>query len=430
MSDSVSGTGELSETAARVLAEIDEEQVAADLTALVGIPSVDGTDGEHDVQAWCAERLLSLDLDVDHWSIDVTAARLDPEFPGMETERTEAWGCVGTWAGRDTDQWPALILNGHVDVVPPGDLDLWPNHDPYTLRRVGDQWWGRGTNDMKGGVAAILAAVTALSRADVRLSRSLAVHSVIGEEDGGIGTYGTLQRGHTADMCLIAEPTNHQIVAANAGSLTFRLLIQGAATHGSTRTSGVSAIEKFELIHQALRDLERRRNKEKHPLFAHLDLGWPISVGMVSAGDWASTVPDRCIAEGRYGVMPGESIVDAKAAFFAAVMAACADDPWLSRHPVELTWPGGLFAPGQLTEGHHLLDDMQDAAVAAGAPRPNAIGGPYGSDLRQYASAGVATLQYGPGDIQYAHSVDEHVEVADVLTCARAYALLALKQCQ
>ncbi|MGH3425711.1 MAG: ArgE/DapE family deacylase [Nocardioidaceae bacterium] len=415
--------------AARVLDAIDEEQIAADLTALVAIPSVDGTDGEHDVQAWCAERLLSLDLGVDHWSIDVAAARQDPDFPGMEIERDEAWGCVGTWPGREADQWPALVLNGHVDVVPPGDLELWPNHDPFTLRHVDGQWWGRGANDMKGGVAAILGAVTALCRAGVTLERSLAVHSVIGEEDGGLGTYATLQRGHTGDMCLIAEPTGQDIVAANAGSLTFRLLIQGAATHGSTRTSGVSAIEKFELIHEALRELERTRNKERNPMFDHLDLGWPISVGRVTAGDWASTVPDRCVAEGRYGVMPGESVVDAKGAFFAAVIAACMDDPWLREHPVELTWPGGLFAPGQLTEGHHLLGDMQEAAVAAGGTAPRAIGGPYGSDLRQYAAAGVATLQYGPGDIQHAHSVDEHVEVADVMRCARAYALLALKQC-
>lgn len=420
----------IDDVTSRVLDAIDEDQIATDLTELVAIPSVDGTDGEHDAQAWCAERLLGLDLDVDHWAIDVTQARQDPEFPGMETERDEAWGCVATWPGEQAGEQPALVLNGHVDVVPPGDLELWPNHDPYTLRTVNGQWWGRGANDMKGGVTAILAAVTALDRADVKLTRGLAVHSVIGEEDGGLGTYATLKRGHTGDMCVIAEPTTHDIVAANAGSLTFRLVIQGAATHGSTRTSGVSAIEKFEQIHDALGDLERQRNKDVHPLFSHLDLGWPISVGMVTAGDWASTVPDRCIAEGRYGVMPGESIVDAKSAFFAAVMSACAADPWLREHPVELTWPGGLFAPGQLVEGHHLLGDMQDAVVAAGTPRPRVVGGPYGSDLRQYASAGVATLQYGPGDIAYAHSVDEHVDAADVVACAQAYALLALQQCR
>lgn len=413
----------------RVLDRIDEEQIAADLTALVSIPSVDGTDAEHEVQAWCAQRLTELGMDVDHWSIDLAEMRQDPEFPGMEVEREEAWGCVGTWDGTEQDEWPALILNGHVDVVPPGDLELWPNHDPFTMRLVDDIWWGRGTNDMKGGVAAILGAVAALRRSGVRLRRSLAVHTVIGEEDGGLGTYATLMRGHTGDACLIAEPTNHDIVAANAGSLTFRITIQGQSTHGSKRTAGVSAVEKFEVIHAALHDLERQRNKELDPMFAHLDLGWPISVGIINAGDWASTVPDRCTIEGRYGVMPGESVVDAKAAFFSAVMAACMDDPWLREHPVELTWPGGLFAPGQLIEGHPLLERTQAAAVDIGARPPTALGGPYGSDLRQYAAVGVATLQYGPGDAQYAHSIDEHVAVEDVMRCARTYALMAMREC-
>lgn len=421
--------------AARVVDSIDQAQIAADLATLVSYPSVDGTDAEHEIQAWMADRLggLGLGLDVDHWGIDLAAARQDPDFPGMEAEREEAWGCVGTWhspdSGGDDDPHPALILNGHVDVVPPGDLELWPNHDPFTMRLVDGQWWGRGTNDMKGGVAAILGAVSALRSCGVELKRSLSVHSVIGEEDGGLGAYATLQRGHAGDMCVIAEPTRHDIVAANAGSLTFRIVIQGAATHGSTRTAGVSAIEKFEVVQGALRELERQRNKEKHPLFAHLDLGWPISIGIIAAGDWASTVPDRCVVEGRYGVMPGESFVEAKAAFFSAIMAACMEDPWLREHPVDLTWPGGLFAPGQLVEGHHLLPDTQAAAVAAGAPMPEPIGGPYGSDLWQYAYTGVATLQYGPGDVRHAHSIDEHVAVADVMACARTYALLALKQC-
>ena len=419
----------VNEVEAKVLDQIDEDQIAADLAALVSIPSVDGTDAEHEVQAWSAQRLGELGLDVDHWRIDVAELRQDPEFPGMEVERDEAWGCVGTLAGGEADEWPALILNGHVDVVPPGDLELWPNHDPFTMRRVGDEWWGRGTNDMKGGVAAILGAVDALQRSGVRLQRSLAVHTVIGEEDGGLGTYATLMRGHTGDTCVIAEPTNHDIVSANAGSLTFRLTIQGQSTHGSRRTTGVSAIEKFEVVHAALHELERQRNAEVDDRFSHLDLGWPISVGIINAGDWASTVPDRCTIEGRYGVMPGESVVDAKAAFFSAIMSACMSDPWLRDHPVELTWPGGLFAPGQLISGHPLLEQMQDAAVDAGAVRPRSIGGPYGSDLRQYAAVGVATLQYGPGDVRDAHSIDERVAVADVMACARAYALMALRGC-
>ncbi|MDQ3627370.1 MAG: ArgE/DapE family deacylase [Actinomycetota bacterium] len=413
----------------RVIDAIDEDQIGADLVELVGFPSVDGTAAEAEVQGWCAERLRALGMTVDHWDADVRELAEDPAYPGMEVERNEVWGCVGRTGRADRQEVPALVLNGHVDVVPVGDLDLWPDHAPFTARLAGGAWWGRGTCDMKGGVAAILGAVDALTRAGVRLVRPLAVHTVIGEEDGGIGTLATLRRGHTGAACVIAEPTDGAIVPANAGSLTFSLTVTGLATHGSTRTRGVSALEKFELVHRALRRLEAERNADLPDLFSHLDLGWPLSVGQVSAGGWASTVPDRLVAQGRYGVMPGESVQGAKAAFNLAVAQACLADPWLREHPAWVEWPGGLYASASLPEGHPLLDQVTEAIDDVGGPRPGVVGGPYGSDLRHYAMAGVPTLQYGPGDIRFAHAVDEHVPVADVLGCARAYAVLAVRLC-
>jgi acetylornithine deacetylase len=414
----------------RVLDAMDDREVVADLAALVAIPSVDGTDGEHEVQSWCAERMARLGLEVDHWRIDLAALRRDPDFPGMEVDRTEAWGCVATLPGADGGDRPALVLNGHVDVVPPGDLDRWPGRDPFAPRVVDGALWGRGACDMKGGVAAMFGAVAALRRAGVRLRRPLAVHTVIGEEDGGIGTFATLRRRHPGDACVIAEPTAGAVIPANGGSLTFRLEVPGAAAHGSTRTRGVSAVEKFERVHAALRVLEAARNAAVDPLFAHLDIAFPLSVGIVRAGDWASTVPDRLVAEGRYGVRLGEPVADATAVFEEAVAAACADDPWLADHPLTVTWPGGVFASGRLPEGHPLLGEVQRAAVDAGAAaKPKAHGMPSGSDLRQFAAAGVPTLQYGPGDVRFAHAVNEHVPLGDVAHCARAYALLAVRLC-
>jgi acetylornithine deacetylase len=253
---------------------------------------------------------------------------------------------------------------------------------------------------------------------------------VVGEEDGGVGAFGTLRRGHRGEACVIAEPTGGSIIPANAGSLTFRLEVTGLAAHGSTRTHGVSAIEKFEHVHAALRALEADRNLDPHPLLAHLDLANPLSVGMLQAGDWASTVPDRLVAEGRYGVRLGEPVSTARKVFEQAVADACANDDWLRDHPVKVSWPGGVFASGALPDGDPLLDDTLQAAAEAGAVAvPAVAGGPYGSDLRQYTAAGIPTLQYGPGDVRYAHAIGEHVPVAEVLHCARAYALLAVRRC-
>jgi acetylornithine deacetylase len=419
--------GMTSEVERAVLGAVDDGWIVERLRELVRIPSVDGTAAESEVQGWCARQLGELGLSVDHWQLDLPEITADAEFPGMEVGRTEAWGCVGTLGG---DGMPGLILNGHVDVVPPGDLALWPDGDPFSARVSDGIMWGRGTCDMKGGVAGILGAAAAIVAAGVKLNKPLAVHTVVGEEDGGVGTFATLRRGHRGEACLIAEPTAGFVIPANAGSLTFRLEIAGLATHGSTRTRGISAIAKFEPIHQALQALEIERNRDPHPLLKHLDLANPLSIGTIRAGDWASTVPDLLTAEGRYGVRLGEPVADARQAFEQAIAVACAKDDWLRDHPVKVTWPGGVFASGLLPEGDPLLDHTLRAATDAAAPVvPGVRGGPYGSDLRQYAAAGIPTLQYGPGDVRYAHATDEHVALAEVLHCARSYALLAVRRC-
>ncbi len=317
---------------------------------------------------------------------------------------------------------PELVLNGHVDVVPPGDADWWTAHDPWFLHEADGRWYGRGTCDMKGGVVAILAAVRAVGD---RLTKPFAVHLVVGEEDGGLGTFATLRRGHTGRACLIAEPTAGTVVSANAGSLTFRLEVRGKGTHGSRAGHGVSAVELFEQVHAALRRLDAERNVDPPAPFT--DRPWPLSVGVVQAGDWASTVPDLLVAEGRFGVRPGESFADAMAVFEATVAAV--DHPWLREHPPVVTWPGGRVAAGALPEGHPFGATVRDAVVAAGGKEPLSVGAPYGSDLRQYAAAGIPTVQYGPGNIEDAHAVDESVPIDEVVLSARAYAHLLLRNC-
>ena len=402
--------------------DIDVDLIRRDLAQIVNIPSVGGSDAEVAVQRWSAATLTGLGMEVDQWNLDLDELRASADYPGEEVDRAEALGCVGV-SGNGT---PALILNGHVDVVPPGDPETWANADPWLVREVDEEWYGRGVCDMKGGVVAIIAAARAVS--GIELSRPFAVHTVIGEEDGGLGTYATLLRGHVGDACVIAEPTDGQVVAANAGSLTFRIEVVGRATHGSMRATGHSAITAFERLHRALAELEAVRNAA--PPYPFGELPWPISVGILHAGDWASTVPDLLVAEGRYGVMPGETFADAKAAFENALAAAAAADPWLADNPPTVTWPGGHFAAGRLPEGDPFGAQVVDAVVAAGEPRPRLTGAPYGSDLRQYAAVGIPTVQYGPGMIKNAHAVDEHVAIAEVVTCARAYAELILARCR
>jgi acetylornithine deacetylase len=426
--------GRLTDLELRVLEAIDEGQILHDLRELVALPSVGGTPAEAAAQSWCAERMRGLGLAVDEWDIDVATERRADGFPGMEVERDRARGCVGVLGGAAAPSgagsgMPALAFCGHTDVVPPGDLAQWPPSGPYELRLADGTAYGRGACDMKGGLAAVLGAVSAVAAAGLPLARPLAVHAVSAEEDGGLGAFATIRRGHRAAACVIAEPTDGAVVPANGGSLTFRIEVEGRATHGSTRTRGVSAVDLLRPVQDALAALEAERNAIVPQLFSHLDLAWPLSIGVVRAGDWASTVPDRLVAEGRYGVQLGESLDDARSAFEQALSRACEEHPWLREHPVAVAWPGGAFASGALPEGDPLLAHVSACVIDQGSPAPEALGGPYGSDLRHYAAAGIPTVQYGPGDVRHAHASDEQVEVADLLRCARVYALLALRRC-
>ncbi|MEV6053120.1 ArgE/DapE family deacylase [Streptomyces sp. NPDC052107] len=416
----------LAEVEAAAVACVDEAAVGRMLLELISVPSVTGSPAESEIQHLLAGRLERLGLDVDLWSMDLPALRAAPGFPGTEAARDEAWGLVGYTA--DGGDGPTLILQGHVDVVPPGDPAAW-HGDPFVPRVVGgDVVHGRGACDMKAGLVVHLAALAAIRAAGVRLRGRVAVHFVVGEEDGGLGAFGTLRRGHTGEACVITEPTAGTLVTANAGALTFRLTVPGKAAHASSRDAGVSAIDAYLSLHRALADLEAARNQDPSPLMAEYPIPYALSVGTLRAGDWASSVPDLLVAEGRLGVRIGEEPDAARREFEQWVAKVCAGDPWLRENPAQVAWTGGQFASGRLADGHPLRRTVADAcADANGGSRPRERGAPYGSDLRLYTAAGIPTLQYGPGDVRVAHSPRECVSVRDVVGVARSVVVTALR---
>jgi acetylornithine deacetylase len=416
---------DLSAAEARVLDAIDENWLVDRLCRLVAVPSIGGTPAESEVQHLLAGWLDELGCAVDTWPIDLAEAASAADAPGQEVERTEAWGVVGTLGGDGT---PALVFSGHTDVVPPGDLGLWPAA-PFVPRIADGAVHGRGACDMKAGVVASLAALAAVRTAGVRLVRPVALHGVVGEEDGGLGAWATLRRGHRGDVCVIPEPTAQAVVTANAGALTFRLDVPGHAAHAAHRDQGVSAVEMFTVVLAGLQEFEAERQRDADPRFAGERFPYGLSIGRIQAGDWASSVPDRLVAEGRYGVRLGEPVEVAQEAFEKRLAEICAGHPWLAEHPVGVTWLGGAFASGQLPAGHALLPTVRQAVSDAGGGTPPERAIAAGSDLRLYAAAGVPTLHYGPGDLHLAHGPREQVPVAEVGTAARAFALLTLRTC-
>ncbi len=439
-------------TERRALDALDLGAMTGLLCELVAIPSLDGdeSDAQRAVAAW----LRAAGLSVDEWEADLAALAAHPEWC-HEVERDEAIGVVG-WTGgagggRD------LMLNGHIDVVPPGDLAAW-TAPPFAPQVRDGRVYGRGAVDMKGGLCCALAAARAIHDAGVRLRGRLSVASVVGEEDGGTGTLATLLRGHTAHGAVITEPTRLRLVTAQAGSLMFRLTVSGLSAHACVREEGVSAVEKSVPLLAALRRLEAERcdadvgpygsaadaspvaavspdracvaGDPHSPLFAKYRLPWPIEVGTVRAGDWASSVPDTLVAEGRYGVAVGEDPAEARRALEDAVARASAADPWLAAHPPRVEWWGGRFDPAATSADDPVAAAVSEAAASVFGEAPCVEGVTYGADMRLLVNVGrIPTVMFGPGDVRVAHMPDEHVPLADLEAAARTLVVAALRFC-
>ncbi len=408
----------------RVLDAIDLEALLSFLCRLLAIPSCDGQ--ENAAQELVAEQMSHCGLQVDRWEVDLASLRRHAAHC-QEIDRSAALGVVG----RIGQSGPAdLIFNGHVDVVPAGDPARWsypPFQGTLTDRRV----YGRGSADMKGGLSCALFAAKAIRDAGVELASPLQVQSVFGEEDGGGGSLATLLRGHRASAAVIMEPTSLQVVTAQAGALNFRLRVPGKAAHGSMRTEGVSAFERFLPVHRAIQELESQRNATvEHPLLADQALPYPISIGRLSAGNWASSVPEELVCEGRYGVAIGESLADARQEFEGAIERAAQADSWLCRHPPIVEWWGGQFEPAETGREHRLVQSLSRVVQDLTTREPHPRGVTYGADMRLLVNEGrIPTVLFGPGDVRVAHQTDEFVPIDDLYLAVRALALLALRYC-
>lgn len=405
---------------------VDGEALAAELADLVRIRSVTGD--EDAVLANLADRLDAAGLAVEVFHPDPADIRADPAWPGEEVARetlTVVLGRAGRTGGR------RLVLSGHADVVPAGDPDTWSG-DPWAGDVRDGQLYGRGACDMKGGVAAILGAVRALGATGAleRLAGELLVAFVPGEEDGGQGTLAAIRAGATGDLAVIPEPSLLDVVIAHAGAITFRLTVPGRAAHASKRREGVSALGNLHTLIRALeRDEARRNESETDPLMTALGLPYPTIIGTVAGGEWASTVMDRIVAEGRYGVRLGQTPEEAEDELRACIEAACAADDFLRDHPATVEITGARFGASQVPADHELPVGLAKAMRAVTGRSPALLGVPYGADMRLFIGVGeTPCVMFGPGDVRLAHGADERVPLDEVEACARVLAAWVVEQ--
>jgi succinyl-diaminopimelate desuccinylase len=307
-----------------------------------------------------------------------------------------------------------LLLNGHVDVVPPGaNWTVDPFAGIYRAGRV----YGRGACDMKAGVVAMLLAQLALRRAGAPFAGRVVFTAVADEETGGErGTRFLLARGLTADYAVIGEPSNLQVELGNRGIAWFQIAVKGKAGHPGRPATGVNAVAYAGRLVSAISDMQF---SARNDLF---EVPTPsITVTMIQGGVKANVIPDLCLITCDRRLLPGETIRGALAELESVV--------------AEMPQPG-------ITATVSTLHGMEAYVVARDEPVVRALasahtrvvgapprygakgGGTDGSFL--YNDGGIPTVLYGPGNVELAHTADEYVDLASVVAAAKVYTLLAL----
>jgi acetylornithine deacetylase len=424
------------------LAELDgmRDEIVEHLVSAVRLPSVNpaypapGAAEALGIEAEVAALMGSIyedaGLEIDRFALE----------PGREN-------CVGRQRGSGGGR--SLAFNGHIDVVPVGDLDEW-TVDPFGGLVRDGYVWGRGATDMKAGVIAQAAAAIALHRAGVRLRGDLILAAVVGEETGQheLGTSATIERGYRADAAVIAEPSGPPwplaVVPVTPGLLWFSIEVRGRATHASLRGEvtrpngageavGVSALDHGLRLVDGLRSLDEEWGQTKrHELFkdGHFTIHPGVVTGRPKGTDVPFFIPDEFVAEYNVTHHPDEDPDDVKAEIQRQIDAASQLDPWLRKHPPKVTWKL-TFPASRLDWDHPLCQEVMAAhEMAAPADLPARLHGFAGvADVTWYRQAGIPALIYGPGDLRWAHAPDERVAIEEVLAAARTFAVLAISWC-
>lgn len=400
------------------------------LAELVRIPSLRFQ--EAPAQDLMAEALRARGWEVDAWTPTLAELESCPGFGPVEGDFSRARTVVGVRRPAET-RGRSLILQGHVDVVPPGPLEMWetPPFEP-TVR---DGWMrGRGAGDMKAGHVAALFALDAIERAGFEPAARVCLQSVIEEESTGLGALSTLQRGYRADVALIPEPTAGALYRAQVGVLWFKLRVRGRPTHVAVAGEGSNAIVAAYALLGALGELEAAWNRRaaEHPAYAGVEHPLNFNVGRIAGGDWASSVPAWCDADCRMGVLPGQDLAEARREIEACVASAARRHPFLGNNPPEIVWNGFL------AEGY-VLDESARPALETLAAAARDVRGAHARIEERAATAltdtrfyglyyGVPAFCYGPR-AENIHGFDEGVELASLRETTETLALFVARWC-
>jgi succinyl-diaminopimelate desuccinylase len=321
------------------------------------------------------------------------------EKPYEERPQVAAW--VGSGA-------PTVVYNGHADVVPAGDVDRW-THDPYGGHIEDGTLFGRGAADMKTGIAVGMLATRAI-RDEIesgRLSGSVVLHVAIGEETADPGTKTLLEEGFDGDYGIVLEPTDFRVATRSKGLACYEITVRGEQSHASRPDQGVNAIEAVGPLIAAVDDYDTRLRENEDPLvgrsyatLTRMEAGTDSNMAVLP--EEATLLLDR-------RVLPEESLEDVDGEIASLLETLAAD------HDVDATWRRVQeYAAASVPTDVHLASVLRSQVGSVTGTVPESWGIEAATDVRNFVNdAGMEAVTWGPGHLEQAHTVDEHIDLRD-----------------
>jgi len=375
---------------------IDPGRIIELLSDMVEIPSFNSPENEIKMAKYIGDTM--------------TKAGCDVEFQEVDSERYNVFARLkGKGGGK------SLILNTHMDVVPPGDG--WSS-DPFKLSRKDDNLYGRGVMDAKGPLAAMMAAIEAIADSNLEIRGDIVLIVVVDEEVASLGAR-NLPRDLQGDFAIIGEATNGNLAIAHRGSLRPVLVSEGISAHSSTPNLGRNAIN---IMCKALIRLEEYSNQYLQK--EHYLAGSPtLSATIIQGGNKESMVPDRCEAIIDRRLIPGEKKDEVLKEIENVITNSFDEANYVAIDRVIPTTGG----PSEIMPDSPIVKITRSIIQKVYNKKPELVGLTANCDMSHFIKRGIPSVIYGPGDFKFAHKADEHVSITELMNSTLVYALSALK---
>jgi acetylornithine deacetylase len=412
----------------KILEKVDasREQAIEFLQKMVAIPSVTGDEAA--IQKFVSDYLAGIGLDVDIWETDWEELKKHPGYRPVSRGYEGRPNIVATLKGSGGGR--SLLLNGHTDVIPVGNGEGWSD-DPWSACIKDGRIYGRGSCDMKSGVASHILAVQYLKELGLTPKGDVMINVVIDEEVSGHGTLDTVIRGYKADAGISGETSDLHVQPACIGRIWFEIEVQGKPAGIQQRYLGVSGIALGHKIVQAVQELEDERVANvTHPLYPSAIDSLPCIIGSFQAGNYPSAFPATALLKGSIGTVPGEDHEGVKQSLVRKIAEAAAKDPWMKDHPPKVRFVGYDAEASEIPREHGIVDVVSRAYTEVSGKRPIVSGRQGAADTRFLNSyGGTPTVIFGPGSTAIMHSDDEFVSIDDYIVAIKTMALSIYDWC-